>query len=50
MGKELFSLYNAHERPKINYPKPKQKTQQQLEAEKLKVQKPCPQKTLIEYP
>lgn len=26
-GKALFSLYKCHEPPKINYPKPKQKTQ-----------------------
>ncbi|CAK79455.1 unnamed protein product (macronuclear) [Paramecium tetraurelia] len=50
LGKELFGLYNAHEKTKINYPKPKQKTQEQLDSEKIKTQKTCPQKTIIEYP
>jgi hypothetical protein len=30
-GKALFSLYKAHEGPKIDYPKPKQKTKEQIE-------------------
>ena len=51
-GKALFSLYKSHEAPKINYPKPKQKTKEQIDAEKQpKTQdKKCPQMTQIEYP
>ena len=49
MGKKLFAMYNKAEKPKINYPKPKPKSQKELEAEQLKsVQnKKCPQKTVI---
>jgi len=28
-GKALFALYKSHDAPKINYPKPKQKTQEE---------------------
>lgn len=31
-GKELFDLYNIAEKPKINYPKTKPKSQKELEA------------------
>lgn len=51
-GKALFSLYKSHEAPKINYPKVKQKTQEEKEREvqsRLSTKK-CPQKTEIEYP
>lgn len=32
-GKELFDLYNIAEKPKINYPKPKPKSQKEIDAE-----------------
>ncbi|EAR95587.1 hypothetical protein TTHERM_00079920 (macronuclear) [Tetrahymena thermophila SB210] len=48
-GRELFSLYKCHMPPKISYPKPKQKTAEEL-LPKPKEIKPCPQKTQISYP
>lgn len=33
-GKELFDLYNIADKPKINYPKPKPKSQKEIDAEK----------------
>jgi len=33
-GKEMFDLYNIAEKPKINYPKPKPKSQKEIDAEK----------------
>ncbi|KAL4508190.1 hypothetical protein ABPG72_021563 [Tetrahymena utriculariae] len=48
-GRELFSLYKCHMPPKMNYPKPKQKTAEEL-LPKPKEIKPCPQKTQISYP
>jgi hypothetical protein len=46
-GKELFDLYNIAEKPKLNYPKPKPKSQKEIDAEKQKLAstKKCPQKT-----
>ena len=29
LGKELFNLFNANDKPKIDYPKPKQKTKEE---------------------
>lgn len=46
VGKMLFSLYSAPEKPKINYPPLKTKPRQ----ETLQEEKKCPQKTMIEYP
>ena len=52
MGKKLFALYNKAEKPKINYPKTRPKSQKEIDAEKTRaiVEKKCPQKTAIEYP
>lgn len=30
-GKALFSLYKSHEAPKINYPKPKPKSKEEVD-------------------
>ena len=51
-GKELFSLYNVAEKPKIDYPKTRPRTEKEIEAEKdrLEKSKKCPQKTVIDYP
>ena len=42
----MFDLYNIAQKPKINYPKPKPKSQKEIDAEKEKliVNKKCPQK------
>lgn len=40
-GRELFALYKCHMPPKMNYPKPKQKTAEEL-LPKPKEYKPCP--------
>ncbi|KAM3129771.1 hypothetical protein pb186bvf_018162 [Paramecium bursaria] len=50
LGKELFNLFNANDKPKIDYPKPKQKTKEEKDQEKIKEKKSCPQKTVVEYP
>jgi hypothetical protein len=48
VGKMLYSMYSAHEKPKVYYPplktKPRQISSQPREEKK------CPQKTSIEYP
>lgn len=31
-GKEMFDLYNIAEKPKISYPKPKPKSQKEIDA------------------
>ena len=49
VGKMLFSLYSAPEKPKINYPPVKTKPR----SESMGVpqeEKKCPQKTVIDYP
>ena len=40
------------EKPKVDYPKPKPKSQKEIDSEKEKmiVTKKCPQMTQIEYP
>lgn len=45
-GKELYALYSATNKTKINYPAVK--TKKRVEAPK--EEKKCPQKTEIEYP
>jgi len=49
-GKLLFSLYRNGKPPKIDYPKPKQKPKTAMSTESQRIVKPCPQKTLINYP
>ena len=51
-GKEMFDLYNIAEKPKLDYPKPKPRSQKEIDAEKEKLAntKKCPQKTAIDYP
>ena len=46
VGKLLYGMYGAREKPKVNYPpvKTKKRTDEPKEV------KPCPQKTVIEYP
>lgn len=46
VGKMLFSLYGAREKPKIEYPVVKTK----VRVEQPKEEKKCPQKTQVEYP
>ena len=46
VGKLLYGLYGAKQKPKIEYPAVKTKPR----VEKPKEMKPCPQKTVIEYP
>ena len=48
-GRELYKMYAAGKKTKINYPKPKTAKWDPVEAAK-KPKKPCPQKTQIEYP
>lgn len=45
-------MYNISEKPKINYPKPKPRSQKEIDEEKerMAVIKKCPQKAQIEYP
>lgn len=53
VGKMLYSMYSAKDKPKINYPKLKSKTKKPTPAEEAKMPKnngPCPSKTVIEYP
>ena len=46
IGKMLFGMYAAREKPKVFYPPVKTKKR----GEEIKERKPCPQKTVIEYP
>jgi|LauGreDrversion4_2_1035121.scaffolds.fasta_scaffold758571_2 hypothetical protein len=46
VGKLLYGLYGAKQKPKIEYPQVKTKPR----VEQPKEVKPCPQKTVIEYP
>ena len=46
MGKMLFSMYSAKEKPKVYYPPVKTKPR----VEKPKEEKKCPQKAQIDYP
>lgn len=48
-GQNLYKIYGAKHKKKINYPKPKTKKWDPEEARR-KPRKPCPQKTKIEYP
>ena len=43
----MFDLYNIAEKPKLDYPKPKPRSQKQIDAEKERLAntKKCPQKT-----
>jgi hypothetical protein len=49
-GKLLFSLYRNGKPPKIDYPKPKMKPKTAVSMESQRIVKPCPQKTMINYP
>ena len=46
VGKMLYGLYGQKQKPKIDYPK----VQTKPRVEQPKEVKPCPQKTVIEYP
>ena len=48
VGKMLFSMYAAREKPKVYYPPVKTKPRDQRSAPR--EEKKCPQKTAIEYP
>lgn len=49
VGKMLFSLYSAPEKPKINYPAVKTRPRGESVGPPME-EKKCPQKTVIEYP
>jgi hypothetical protein len=50
VGKMLFSLYSAPEKPKINYPPVKTKPRSESVGMPPQEEKKCPQKTIIDYP
>ena len=48
-GRDLYKMYGAKHKKKINYPKPKTKKWDPEEAKRIP-KKPCPQQAKVHYP